>query len=313
MLEGEELQILNDAVSMYERTVGRSLEVGPRQEQEQPSAAAPAVVVEAQGSSGSLRLHGQDVQLTFNHGPWRSQTASTDDWFASEGVLLVGRFQRWALETLPERFRETMVHVSLTLEESCHAADNVKRVHLHAQVTFRQRIDRTSVVDFVFEGARPHVATRSYSEPSQSAVQSHLCVLFGLVGATLLLFAMLLPQEMNKGRGAHVQVSRNRAHFYVYCTKVGTLWSFTNYWPFLDYAVQPFWLMGWWATGKLSNKQYKGYLLKCKKSYRGLLQNFEAVVQSEKALQLDEYRDSVVRLLAAARLPFRQPTDPSLG
>ena len=76
-----------------------------------------------------------------------------------------------------------MVHVSLTLEESCHAADHVKRVHLHAQVTFRQRIDRTSVVDFVFEGVRPHVATRSYSEPSQSAVQSHLCVLFGLVGA----------------------------------------------------------------------------------------------------------------------------------
>ena len=165
------------------------------------------------------------------------------------------------------------------------------------------------MVDFVFEGVRPHVATRSYSEPSQSAVQSPLCIMFGLVGATLLLFAMLLPQEMNKARGARVQV-RNRAHFYVL---VGTLWSFTNYWPFLDYEVQPFWLMGWWATGKLSNKQYKGYLLKCKKSYCGLLQNFEAVVQSEKALQLDEYRDSVVRLLAAARLPFRRPTDPSLG
>ena len=193
---------------MYERTVGRSLEVQrlrPR---------------------SWWRPRAASQQLTFNHGPWRSQTASTDDWFASEGVLLVGRFQRWALEALPERFRETMVHVSLTLEESCHAAENVKRVHLRAQLTFRRRIDRTSVVDFVFEGVRPHVATRSYSEPSQSAVQSHLCIMFGLVGTTLLLFATLLLQEMNKARGAHVQVSRR---------------------PFLDYEVQPFWLMGWWA------------------------------------------------------------------
>ncbi|OLP88848.1 hypothetical protein AK812_SmicGene29770 [Symbiodinium microadriaticum] len=106
----------------------------------------------------------------------------------------------------------------------------------------------------------------------------------------------LLGLELNKARGGHVQVSRNRAHFYVYCSKVGTLWSFTNYWPFVDYEVQPFWLMGWWATGKLSNKQYKSYLLKCKKSYRGLLQNFEAVVHSENALQLEEYRETVVQL-----------------
>ena len=118
------------------------------------------------------------MQLTFNHGPWRSQSASTDDWLASEGVLRVYRFQRWAVEISPERFRETMLHVSLTLEASGHAAENVKRVHLHAQLTFCQRIDRTSVVDFVFEGVRPHVAARSYSDPSQSAVQSHLCTMF---------------------------------------------------------------------------------------------------------------------------------------
>ena len=120
-------------------------------------------------------------------------------------------------------------------------------------------------------------------------------------------------QELNKARGGHVQVSRNRAHFYVYCSNVGTLWSFTNYWPFVDYEVQPFWLMGWWATGKLSNKQYKSYLPKCKKSYRGLLQNFEAVVHSENALQLEEYRETVVQILASVRLPVRSHDDPCHG
>ena len=108
-------------------------------------------------------------------------------------------------------------------------------------------------------------------------------------------------------------VSRNRAHFYVYCTKVGTLWSFTNYWPFLDYEVLPHWLMGWWAMGKLSNKQYKGYLLKCRRSYRTLLQNFEAVLAAEKAMHLVDYREAVVKALSSARLPFRLSNDPRLG
>ena len=40
----------------------------------------------------------------------------------------------------------------------------------------------------------------------------------------------------------NVQVSRNRAHFCVHSTKIGTLWSFTNYWPFADCDVQPHWL-----------------------------------------------------------------------
>ena len=104
--------------------------------------------------------------------------------------------------------------------------------------------------------------------------------------------------------------SRNRAHFYVFCTKKGTLWSFTNYWPYVDYSVEPNWLMGWWSTGKLTNAQYKNYLLKCKKSYKQLLQNFEAVVEAEKALALHEYRDAVVRSLSSTRLPFRKPDDP---
>ncbi|CAE7541988.1 unnamed protein product [Symbiodinium natans] len=122
--------------------------------------------------------------------------------------------------------------------------------------------------------------------------------------------ALNFSDELNKARGPHVAVSRNRSHFYVYCTKVGTLWSFTNYWPFVDYEVQPHWLMGWWATGKLTNEQYKGYLRRCKRSYRTLLQNFESVVQAEKAAQLTEYREAVAQVLSLARLPFRCVDDP---
>ena len=120
-------------------------------------------------------------------------------------------------------------------------------------------------------------------------------------------------KELNKARGPNVQVSRNRAHFYVYCTKKGTLWSFTNYWPFVDYDVQPHWLIGWWAAGKLDNEQCKLYLLKSKKSYRTLVQNVEAVAQAEQAECLEKYRMEVASILATARLPFRSFNDPSLG
>lgn len=152
VLEGDELQILEDTVRQYETAVGRALNFEGAQAGEQPAGSAsmpeepsqPSASFQVQSQSGgrSFRIHGQDLQLTFNHGPWRVQ------------------FQTWALEELPQKFRETILHMSLTLEESLHAAGDSKRVHLHAQITFKQRIDRTSVLDFVFEGVRPHVAAR---------------------------------------------------------------------------------------------------------------------------------------------------------
>ena len=104
-----------------------------------------------------FRVHAADVQLTFNKSDWRCQEQTTEAWFAEAGVRLVEHFQTWALEQLPRKFRERIVHTSLTMEESCHASGGVKRVHLHAELTVQQRIDRTSVADFVFDGVQPHV------------------------------------------------------------------------------------------------------------------------------------------------------------
>ena len=165
VLEGEELQILEDTVRQYETAVGRALNFEDAQAgasmPEEPSQPSASFQVQSQSGGKSFRIHGQDLQLTFNHGPWRAQDQNAEDWFASsQGVRLVARFQTWALEELPQKFRETILHMSLTLEESLHAAGDSKRVHLHAQITFKQRIDRTSVLDFVFEGVRPHVAAR---------------------------------------------------------------------------------------------------------------------------------------------------------
>jgi len=98
------------------------------------------------------------LQLTFNKASWiAADIEVVEQWFRQDGCNLAFRFQTWALEDLPARFRESLKHVSLTMEESCHSTQ--KRVHLHAQLSFASRIDRTSLVDFVFDGVQPHIET----------------------------------------------------------------------------------------------------------------------------------------------------------
>ena len=67
-------------------------------------------------------------------------------------------FQTWTLDHLPTVVQQRLKHVSLALEESLHSTLGT-RVHLHAQLTFTARIDRTSTNDFVFQGVRPHVVS----------------------------------------------------------------------------------------------------------------------------------------------------------
>ena len=149
-------------MKQYETAVGKALDFSDAAEA--PAVAAlpvheePSQPAQPSQPSQPFRIHGADVQLTFNKSSWRSQTQTTADWFASQGVRLVASFQTWALETLKQKFQEPILHVSLTLEESCHAAGGARRVHLHAQITFARRIDRTSVTDFMFDGVKPHVA-----------------------------------------------------------------------------------------------------------------------------------------------------------
>lgn len=215
------------------------------------------------------RVHCCDVQLTFNHA-WVPQGSAVADWWSNAGLALAARFQLWASEEFPARFNEKLLHTSLTVEESLNS--NEPRVHLHAQFTWRTAIDRVNFDCFKFGAIKPHI-------------------------------------EKNAARGKDVLTARARAHFYVWCNKRGTLWRFTDWFPFLDYEVSPHWITSWWATDKLSNTQYKQYLIQCKKSYRVSLQNYQAVIAAEREEALEEYRVKVAALLDATKLPFKSHSD----
>ncbi|CAK9004575.1 unnamed protein product, partial [Durusdinium trenchii] len=92
--------------------------------------------------------------------------------------------------------------------------------------------------------------------------------------------------------------------------KRGSLWSFTDWHPFIDYAVNPAWVTGWWCVQKFSHQQYASYLLQCRRAYKTNLQNAEAVEKREKELAVRVYQKDVVQKLIANRAPFRATSDP---
>lgn len=146
-LDGQELESLEEAVRQYEEATGGALPV--------PMQPFPNRVREPPRQR--FRVHGADVQLTFNETSWIADGEDVDAWFQQAGVRLAARFQGCALEEFPRKFRERVLHTSLTLEQSCRASDGQSRVHLHAQFTIAGRIDRTGVSDFVFDGVYPHI------------------------------------------------------------------------------------------------------------------------------------------------------------
>ena len=49
-------------------------------------------------------------------------------------------------------------------------------------------------------------------------------------------------------QGARTLQCHVRARFYVYCNKRGSLWNYTDWWPFLDYEVNPTWITSFLAV-----------------------------------------------------------------
>ena len=60
-------------------------------------------------------------------------------------------------------------------------------------------------------------------------------------------------------------MSSNRAHFYCWCEKKGSLRRSTNWRPFTEYRVQGQWIEDWWAEDKLSHETYHKLSLRIRK------------------------------------------------
>jgi len=174
--------------------------------------AAPSV-----GAAPGFRIHAADVQLTFNCKTWVPRGKTVAQWWASGGGdVLTKEFERWALVSLKERFSQPLVHCSLTVEESLHAAD--PQVHLHAQLTFQKAVDRSNTRDFAFQGIQPHLeSNKARGKDVQASRQGSLLRLLQQARLVVELHRLAAFQRLRSESVLADRFVRRSARASVYC------------------------------------------------------------------------------------------------
>ena len=219
-----------------------------------------------------FRLRGKSFLLTYNwdyfNKPFPNGTPPP-----STPAELWGMWRSWK----HERARLLGVrHGTSTLEASLRS-DTEGRVHFHWKVNLEGALDQTNTDGFDFLGVRPDA--RATTVPTDSF--------------------------RKKARGANFLEASNRAHFYVWAPKEGTLRGDTNYAPFQDYRVLGKWLDDLWTDGKLSNKTYEALSLQVRVGHAGRMRDVQAVAAREKEGKVDQTLAKADAELAKLRAPFR--------
>ena len=223
------------------------------------------------GQPTGFRLRGRSFLLTYN---WDFLNKALPDGTAP----LCTPSSVWRLWKLWKKQKQEELNVILstsTLERSLHSP-TPDRVHLHWKVNLQEAVDFSSAEVFEFHGVRPD------ARPTTA-----------------------LQTETRKARGASFVEASNRAHFYCWVPKEGSLFRGTNYKPFLDYRVAGKWLDDLWTDHKLGNVDYGALSLKVRVGHARRRQDLEAVVSAERDAAVDVQMAEVETQLAKLRAPFR--------
>lgn len=148
-----------------------------------------------QSPGGAYRLRGKSFLFTYN---WDFLQKALPDGTAPS--TSPGELWRLWKEWKAQRKTEMQVaHSTSTLERSM-SSQETERVHLHWKVDLKYAIDKATSASCAFHGVLPNVQTTvSHGQ--------------GIVG------------EVKKARGKNVVEASNRAHFYVWAPKRGTLFT----------------------------------------------------------------------------------------
>lgn len=218
-----------------------------------------------------FRLRGSSFLFTYN---WKF----FDEDFPDGVPAATGREELWTLWTTWCEDRQKALGVTQdtsTLEASLHSDDS-DRVHFHWKVNLEKAVDETDPASFAFHGVRPN------ARPTK-----------------------VLAATSRQARGANFTEASNRAHFYTWAPKVGTLFVSTNWRPFQDYRVLGKWLDDLWTDGKLDHSTYDDLSLKVRVGYAGRKRDLEAVLANERERKVDQQVAEVKTDLAQLTAPFR--------
>lgn len=163
-----------------------------------------------------------------------------------------------------------------TLERSLQSA-TTDRVHFHFKVNLKTALDQVGTAGWEFHGVRP--------DGRHTAVP--------------------VRADTKKARGASFQEASDRAHFYAWAPKRGTLFSSTNWQPWANYRVLGKWLDDLWTDGKLTNDSYDELARKVKLGYSNRKRDLEVVRTAEREEHVNNTLAAVNEDLAKLRAPFR--------
>ena len=169
---------------------------------------------------------------------------------------------------------------SATLEESLHA-DEKGRAHLHAYFSWTKAgqpgIDHRTTDAWVFHNVRPRVDANT------------------------------------EARGPHEWLkSVQHGHFYVLVDKKGTVYSDTNYAPWVaGWAPEPWWVTKLWRVHKLDHNQYKFLSVQLRDGHDRRKACVDAVEMSESSIAFQTEREAARLAVAATARPFK-PLDPDI-
>ena len=113
--------------------------------------------------------------------------------------------------------------------------------------------------------------------------------------------------QRSGGRGRYITQAIHRGHTYCQATKIGHLFTYTNYPMYEAFRVNPKWLMDLWADRKMSTKELESALIATRGD--GLERHFQRLAfWSLKAEEhrIRELQRHVKRELEATMLPFKR-------
>ncbi|CAK0881684.1 unnamed protein product [Prorocentrum cordatum] len=233
---------------------------------------------DASGSSASgFRMRGRSFLLTYNH-------LFTDKAFPDCAPPAASNEDLWALwrDWKKRKKKELRVEQSTsTLEESLDSED-AGRVHFLWKITINKAIDNATLVVFAFHGVVPDVRP------------------------TVALTGQTPTGTLKTPRGASLAEASNRAHFYGWAPKKGTLFRGTGRPPWKKYRVQGKWLDDLWTDEKLDNDNYEALALRVRVGFAERKRNVEAVRAAEKDAWIDDQVALVDSALDKIRAPFRE-------
>lgn len=183
---------------------------------------------------------------------------TTGDWASSDQPTLQALFRRFVAFVQGVLAPLKPQGTSCTLETSTRG----RTAHVHAHVYFhlQKEFRAKDFSAFAFEGIRPHF-------------------------------------EPNRARGRAFLGAVRMGHYYVVVPKIGTLFDWTDYHPFQDYAVEGWWLDNWLKAGKLTRDTYLGIAARVTVGFQRRLTDVRAAERYEKEAAVRQHVDAELQAL----------------